>query len=338
MSSSYAEPGVAVIRTSEARTQRRTTIDQWRKLKGEFAGMAGINVVSATASGPLFVYHGAAVRSVTLTGVDPERYFSYVALPDYIVSGNAHISGSDILLGKDLADDLGIRAGDKILVRSSTSGATTLQVRGIYDYGNRGFNSRSVFTVLNTAQGLLGISGEVTGIDVTLKDPYSADSAADSLAALYPVQVDSWIRTNAQFFTAIRAQNASSAVIRLCVALSVAFGIASVLAVSVTQRSREIGILRAIGASRGQIMRVFLIQGGLVAMLGSFFGSAIARGILQVWLTFARNPDGTPFFVIGIQPSLYVTATAIATVCGVLAAVIPALRASRLDPVVAIRG
>jgi lipoprotein-releasing system permease protein len=92
------------------------------------------------------------------------------------------------------------------------------------------------------------------------------------------------------------------------------------------------------GASRGQMLRVFLIQGGLVALIGSFFGSALARGILQIWLTYARNPDGTPFFAIGIDPGLYALSAFLATASGVLAAVVPALRASRLDPVVAIRG
>jgi lipoprotein-releasing system permease protein len=108
--------------------------------------------------------------------------------------------------------------------------------------------------------------------------------------------------------------------------------------VSVVQRSREIGILRAMGASRGQMMRLFLIQGGLVAFAGSLLGAVLARGALLVWQTFARNPDGTQMFPVEIGPDLVILAAVIATVVGLIAAIMPALRASRLDPVVAIRG
>jgi lipoprotein-releasing system permease protein len=132
---------------------------------------------------------------------------------------------------------------------------SAVNVAGIFDLGNKGFNQRIVIGTLNTAQGLLGIVGNVSSIDLTLKDPYAADAVADSIASIHHVEADSWIRTNSQFFTAIKSQNVSSGAIRVSIALSVALGISSVLVVSVVQRSREIGILRAMGASRGQVDR-----------------------------------------------------------------------------------
>jgi lipoprotein-releasing system permease protein len=126
--------------------------------------------------------------------------------------------------------------------------------------------------------------------------------------------------------------------IRIFVALSVAAGIASVLVVSVVQRQKEVGILRAMGGSRGQIMRIFLIQGAVVGLLGSLMGSALALGLLSAWKLIAKNPDGTPMFVIEMSPSLFFWSALIAMLTGLLAAVTPAIRASRLDPVVAIRG
>jgi lipoprotein-releasing system permease protein len=122
------------------------------------------------------------------------------------------------------------------------------------------------------------------------------------------------------------------------VAVSVALGIASVLVVSVVQRSREIGILRAMGASRRQVMSVFLIQGGLVGLVGSLAGSAMAAVLLALWQAMFRNPDGTPLFLVEFDPALVAWAAAIATLTGLAAAVAPARRAARLDPVVAIRG
>ena len=152
------------------------------------------------------------------------------------------------------------------------------------------------------------------------------------------MQALSWIASNNQFFLGLNAQKFSSQMIRLFVGLSVAAGIASVLVVSVVQRSKEIGILRAMGGSRGQIMRIFLIQGAIVGLLGSLFGSAMATGLLIAWRYVAKNPDGTPLFAIAIDPKLYAWAALVATLTGLVAAMTPALRASRLEPVEAIRG
>ena len=149
---------------------------------------------------------------------------------------------------------------------------------------------------------------------------------------------DSWIKTNAQFVTALTSQRVSSNVIRFFIGLSVAFGIASVLVVSVIQRAREIGILRAMGASQGQMLRIFLLQGGIVGFFGSLLGSGLAWLFLMLWRLMARNPDGTPMFIIGVDPWLVAIAAGGASLVGILSALLPARRAARLDPVVAIRG
>lgn len=165
-----------------------------------------------------------------------------------------------------------------------------------------------------------------------------AEVIAQSIANETGLDALSWIATNNQLFVALNAQTFSSAMIRVFVALSVAAGIASVLVVSVVQRSKDVGILRAMGGSRGQILRVFLIQGAVVGLLGSIIGSLLATGLMAAWRSVARNPDGTPMFALTVDPHLYVWAALIATLTGLLAAVTPAIRAARLEPVVAIRG
>jgi lipoprotein-releasing system permease protein len=151
------------------------------------------------------------------------------------------------------------------------------------------------------------------------------------------LRADSWIVTNSQLFVALNAQTISNVTLRIAVGVAVALGIASVLVVSVVQRSREIGILRAMGASRRQVMDVFLIQGGVVGLVGSVFGSGIAAAALWLWGRLLRNPDGTPLFLLEFDPALVAWAAAIATLTGLAAAVTPARRAARLDPAVAIR-
>ena len=126
--------------------------------------------------------------------------------------------------------------------------------------------------------------------------------------------------------------------IRFFVTLAVALGIASVLVVSVVQRQREIGILRAMGTPRQRILAVFLLQGGIVGLGGSLLGTALGAALAVGFTRVARNADGSPLFPIVLQPELFVSSAALATLVGVLAAWLPARRAARLDPVEAIRG
>jgi lipoprotein-releasing system permease protein len=191
---------------------------------------------------------------------------------------------------------------------------------------------------LRTAQSLLNLIGGVTTIDLTVQDIYAAETLAQEIQASIPVEADSWIKTNAQFFTAVRAQRTTNTLIRLFVGLSVAFGIAAVLIVSVIQRSKDIGILRAMGTSRGKILRIFLIQGGLLGLIGSLFGSAMGAAGLVFWHSYARQVDGSELFPLILDRGLFIASAVLATATGVAAAIAPALRAAKLDPVVAIRG
>jgi lipoprotein-releasing system permease protein len=92
------------------------------------------------------------------------------------------------------------------------------------------------------------------------------------------------------------------------------------------------------GASRGQVLRLFLLQGGIMGLVGSLLGSLLGWLFLSLWRGLAKNPDGTPLFIIVMEPQLFVFAAVGATLVGILAAAVPARRAAQLDPVVAIRG
>ncbi len=117
----------------------------------------------------------------------------------------------------------------------------------------------------------------------------------------------------------------------------VALGIASVLVVSVVQKQREIGILRAMGATRGQVMRIFLLQGLIVGALGSVLGVLLAVALIWAFSTLVRGADGLPLFAITLSAGLALGIAGVATLCGILAAVAPARRAANLDPALAIR-
>ena len=322
----------------QPRAQRLRSVDQWQKVRALVAALPEVTAVAPVVTGPGFVVRGDATKAVTMTGIEPESYLRLIALADKIVGGSADVSGSDIVIGTELAKNLGVRLGDKLNLQTASGASATLTVHGIFDFGNKGQNERGAYVALRTAQSLLDLAGGVSSIELNVHDPFQAEATAATLRARTGLQVDSWITTNAQFFSAMSAQSLSNSVIRFFVGLTAALGIASVLVVSVVQKSKEIGILRATGASRAQVLRLFLIQGALMGLSGSFVGSALGWLFLVLWTQGARNPDGTVMFTITPDPMLFVAAAAGATLVGTLAAVFPARTAARLDPAVAIRG
>jgi lipoprotein-releasing system permease protein len=329
--------GAEIAAQVQPRSQRLRSIDQWQKIRDEVERTPEVVAVTPIVSGPGFALRGDASKSVTITGIEPETYFRVIALDEKIIAGRHDVGPLDIIIGTELAKDFGANVGDKIRVATASGATATLTVVGIFDFGNKGINERNVYVALRSAQNLLDLVGGASAIDVKVRDPFAAETIAQTIRAVTDLQVESWIVTNAQFFTAMRAQILTNTLIRIFVGLTVALGIASVLVVSVIQKQKEIGILRAMGASRGQVLRVFLIQGGAMALAGSVLGSALAWTFLAIWRTVARNPDGTPMFIIQMEPSLFAIAMVAATLVGILAAATPARRAALLDPVVAIR-
>ncbi len=318
--------------------QRLKSIDQWQSLITTVREMPNVMVVSPVVGGSALAVRGSASRAIGLTGVESEGYFQIVKLPEKIVRGSPRLTGQDVLIGTDLASEMGVDVGDKLRVTNAAGLATSLTISGVFDLGNKGANQRSTFVTLRTAQSLLGLLGGVTSIEVTVRDVYEAEVIAQRIQTATGVQADSWIKTGAQFFAAVSAQSTANTVIRFFVGLSVAFGIASVLVVSVVQKSREIGIMRAMGISRGQVLRVFLLQGGLLGCGGAVLGCLVGALGLVLWQHLALNADGSPLFALVLDPQLFALTLGLATVTGLAAAYAPALLAARLDPVEAIHG
>ena len=318
--------------------QRLKGIDQWQSWATLLGQIPQVSVLSPAVTGAALVTRGSASRSVSVVGVLPEVYFKIIPMTDKMVQGQALINSESILIGTELASDLGLGVGDKLRLSSGTGRVQTLTVSGIFDLGNKAANARNTFVALRTAQTLFDLVGGASVLDVTVRDVYTAETIAQKMHQLTGLQADSWIKTNEQFFTAVKAQTTANTAIRFFVALSVGFGIASVLVVSVVQRSREIGILRAMGVTRGQVLRVFLIQGGLLGLGGAVLGSGIGALALFLWQRFMRNADGSEMFPLVFDSGLLLQTLLLATLTGLLSAFAPALRAARLDPVVAIRG
>ena len=273
-----------------------------------------------------------------IIGTDIDRYQRVVHFDDKIVQGTLRLEAGDALVGVDLAHDLGAVLGDRFRVQSVEGASEVFQIRALLDLGSRDLNRRYVYTALHPAQSLLNISGRITNIDVAVDDIMRADEVAARLRAQSGQQIESWIQTNKQVFAAIGNQDIMTILIRSFVTVVVVLGIASVLVVSVVQKRKEIGIMRAIGATRSQMLRVFLMQGALVGFTGALAGTAFGMVLIAIFSRILRSASGTPLFRLEFDFKLTLIALTAATVLGVLAAVLPARNAANLDPAEAIRG
>ena len=336
-----AAAGESVAARVEARAQRLRSIDQWRALEPLLDRTPGVVAVSPMVSGPAFALRGDASKSVAVLGIDPARYDRIVAVGEKLVAGAFRLGPDDAVIGKELAKDLGLAVGDRFRLLTAETGTPVTQnftVTGVVDLGVRDLNRRSVYVAFRTAQTLLSLPGGASQIDLKVDDLFGAEVLARRLETQTGLTVESWMRTNEQLLAAINAQNVSTGTIRTFVALIVAVGIASVLVVWVVQKRREIGILRAMGASRARIQRVFLLQGTIVALAGSLIGSVLATGMIRAFTSLARNADGTALFdVITLPAWLYAAALGGAVAGGIVAAALPARAAAKLDPAQAIR-
>ena len=330
------EPGATVLTQTQPRAQRLRSVANWQALLPLLEQRPGIAAVSPMVSGAGLALRGEATQAIALMGVELDRYDLIVGLRGKVVSGVARLAPGEAIVGRELAADLGVRAGDRLTI-STGNVSDSVSVTALVDLGVKDLNRRTVIVPLRAAQNLLGLPGGATELDLQVRDVWAAEATAKQLAAEYPFKIESWQESNAQLVSALNAQSISTAVIRGVVLVVVVLGIASVLVVSVVQKQREIGILRAMGATRGQILRVFLVQGAVVGAAGSALGVLLA--VLLIWLFthFVRGADGLPLFAITLPVKTALEVALLATVCGVLAAIAPARRAAALDPAQAIR-
>ena len=324
--------GTVQLLQEDKRPQRLRSINNWQQVTAALDQLPLLTAVSPMVSGPAFVRRGDGLQSVALVGVDLERYQKIIPLQQYIRSGQLRVGADDVLIGSQLAKDLGVQVGNKLRLDTGQQNSAVVNIVGIFELGVRELDTRYVYLDLRQAQSLLGLPGGVTEIDLTVANIFEAENVAAQVGRLTSLQAESWIKTNAQLMNAISAQSLSTSMIIIFVAISVAFGIASVLSVSVVQRTREIGILRATGATQPQILRIFLFQGAMFGLLGSVVGSAASFALVWVFNTF-----GPGLFYIPVSIELVLLALLLATFTGLLAAAIPARRAAALDPVEAIR-
>ena len=330
------QAGTFVLSQAQPRAQRLRSIANWQALIVLLEADPAITSVSPMVAGGGLALRGEATQAIALQGVELARYDGIISVLSKVVSGSARLLPSEAIIGRELASDLGVRIGDRIALQTGNVTAS-VRVTALVDLGVKDLNRRTVIVSLPSAQNLLGLPGGATSIDLKVNNIWAAEKIAEHLRRKFPYKIESWQENNAQLLSALNAQSVSTALIRGVVMVVVVLGIASVLVVSVVQKQREIGILRAMGATRAQILRLFLVQGAVVGALGSVLGVGFAVVMIWLFTRFVRSGDGLPLFDISLSPMLAVQVASIALVCSVLAAIAPARRAAAMDPAQAIR-
>ena len=329
------EPLRAVI--VERPPQRVRSIEGWREIEAQLRRMPDVTGVATTVTGPAIAVRGQGSISISIRGIELESYQTIVDVEDRLVEGRFDLAGSRAVVGTELARKLGIGVGGRIRVQAAGDRGGVYTVSGIFDYNSVTLNESLVFVSLRGAQTLFGLNGGVSSIELKGTDIFGAEELALAIRDRTGLDAQSWMSQNGDLLTGLRSQGMSSIMIQVFVILAVALGIASVLAVSVVQKSREIGILRATGTRAGTVTRIFLIQGALLGAAGSLFGIALGTFLALFFAAAAQNPDGSATFPIALTGVLYARSVAIAMLVGLVAAVVPARDATRMDPATVIR-
>lgn len=273
---------------------------------------------------------------ILLRGLDIGQADGIYRLRQSLVMGELPGEG-EVLIGKNLAQEAGVI--DTVTLATPRGSMREAAVSGVFDLGATALNERWVFSGLAFAQDLYSYGDKVSAIEMQAEDPFLADEIAASLSSALPtgLRVVDWKSQNEQLLSGLNGQSVSSLMIQVFVLFSVVLAIASVLAISVLQKSKQLGILKAMGIKNRDASIVFLVEGFLLGVAGAFLGVALGLGLAYAFTKFALNPDGTPVIALFIDPKFIALSAIIAVVSATLASLIPARRSARLDPMEVIR-
>jgi lipoprotein-releasing system permease protein len=305
-----------------------------------------------------------------ILGVDEDRLASVCDLPTNIVSGKYDLSRYGLLMGREMALSMGMRVGDTAMIysrafidklekhvantNSEVPVGLEFTLRGIFDVGFSEYNSSFVVVSHENGQLLSGIEDEnaTEALQVKLRDPFRADIVAAQLeeACKHKFEVTTWKEENPHIFNALAVEKNMMFYLLFFIMIVAGFGIVNCQITFVVQKTREIGILKSLGANNRQILWIFLSQSVVVGVLGVGLGLALALVALHYrnpFLLLMRRVTGAdllPSSVYGVyELPASIQAGDVLFICGaafltcVLAGLFPAWKASRMQPVEALR-
>ncbi len=331
-----AGPDLPVESVALVSTFQRKQIRNWPMILELLRANPSVSAISPQISGSAVLVKSEAVTSVSIIGVEPQGIDAISEITPKIIAGDGDLGADGLLIGVRLAGDLGLSAGQSVLLRTERGVERQLTIKGVFRTGVQSLDERIAFLSLQTARPLFVLPEGVTNIEIKLKDPEDARAVARFLADATGLRATPWQEKNVNLEDALVAQGRTGTMIQVFSLISIIIGIASALVLSAYRRRSEIGIMRAFGVPGGFILRVFLLQGLLIGLIGALIGCATGYG-LCLWLEGITNAEGVPVLPIAPAQGGYVAALVLTTLGAVVASILPARSASRVDPLEAIQ-
>ncbi len=324
--------------------QRKRKIEDWSVLSKRLQNCCPeITAVSPVVEEQAILTRGAKRLAVQVVGVIPQVHVKIVNIEKDLVSGRfIGINAGEIVVGDKLSEDFNLSIGDKIRLITSDGNFANYTVAGIFDSGVEPLDERTAYVTLRDAQSLFGLGTAVNGIGLKLTEIFEANNAAERLALQMPYEARSWMIDNKSLLQALRRQNESTYTIIAFTVLASLFGIASILITSVMSKMKEIGILKAMGATQKQIIGIFtlsgLIQAAIGAIVGATTGSLFSLGLYKVRIASASLSERASIFAPKLDAQTILGTIILAVLLGFLASLYPAKKAASVNAIEVIRG
>lgn len=314
-------------------------ISEWEAIVRDMEAIEGIQRVAVTADSSALLQDGGETRSIQVRGFQFEKADRMYNIRTSIYEGGMPASDNQVLVGLQLQEDLGLRTGDIVTLITADRETFNFSVSGFFDLGNDALNERWVMMDLGASQAMFGMGNNVTSVESQVREVFQADTIAKKVAKLPSVAgltVINWIDSNEDLFSALSSQGASSIMIQTFVLMSVVIGIASILSITVLQKSRQIGILKAMGIKDRASSVIFLSQGLFLglggAIIGMVLGTVLFLGFLQ-----GISASGDTIISSDLNYTFILASGLIATLAALGASLLPAAKSRRLDPIEVIR-
>jgi len=291
--------------------------------------------------------HGIMVEGVPSSGIE-----KIIATPQFITQGEFDLSGDGtVVMGAALANQLGLTVGKKVTLLDMANlgrpgklpGIRQFRIIGIYDTGLKDYDETVIYMSLSDAQALFGMPAQISGRIVRLRDKDETESVSAAIASEGVLYIyETWLDRHSQLFAWLRSQKQPMIIVFGLIALVAIFNISSALTMIVMEKNRDIGVLRAMGFSRRNISQLFLIEGGLVGLIGVGLGICLALivGFLQIRYGFFRIPAEIYFMsqlAVKFHLQQFITVGAFGFLLALVATVYPAWKASGVQPADAVR-
>ncbi len=307
--------------------------------KNEIEAIDGIDDISFAldANGTIIV--DTETSPVLLRGLSLDLAEGIYGLEEKIVEGRLPNNLNEIIVGQNLLDDLSLAVNDDVTVSIPLIGESTVTIVGVYDFNVSSINSLWIISNIETAQTVLQTEDVISKIEMQVSDVFTADSIALEVERVLPsdLTVSNWIADNAELLSGLQAQSSSSLMIQVFVTISVVLGITSVLAITVIQKSRQIGILKAMGIKDRTASLIFLSEGFILGIFGAIFGVLLGLLLTYMFSTFALDADGNPVVPLLIDPQFITISAFVALFSASLASIIPARRSSKVSVIEVIK-